>query len=185
METTWASTLLLANLLSHAVLIAGAAWCIAFPGRRIYPLSDKNAWYYVMWSLFNFIFASNLVFVVLDWNSGIWTSPLRFWIAVPVVLAGFAFLLWGIANLGVKNTSGRRDGFVAAGPYRFSRNPQYVGDFFIFAGMSIFANSGVVLVTNLLTALVFVLAPLAEETWLEEQYGETYGTYRTDVPRFL
>jgi protein-S-isoprenylcysteine O-methyltransferase Ste14 len=185
MDTTWAWTLLLANLLSQAVLIGGAAWCIAFPDRRIYPLRRKNAWYYLMWSLFNFIFASNLVFVVLDWDSGIWTSPLRFWVAVPALLAGSAFLLWAIATLGLKNTSGRRDGFVATGPYRFSRNPQYVGDFFIFAGMSIFANSGVVMVANLLTAFVFVLAPLAEETWLEEQYGDTYAAYRAVVPRFL
>lgn len=185
MDTTWATTLLTANLLSHAVLLTGAVWCIAFPERRIYPLSDKTAWYYLMWSLFNFIFASNLVFVVVDWNNGIWTSPLRFCVAVPTILAGFAFLLWGIATLGVKNTSGRRDGFVATGPYRVSRNPQYVGDFFIFAGMSIFANSNVVLVTNLLTALVFILAPLAEETWLEEQYGETYNSYRLAAPRFL
>jgi len=185
MHSNWAQSVLLANLLAHTVLIAGALWCIAFPGRRIYPLSGKNFWYYSMWTLFNFIFLSNAAFIVLDWNTGPWTGSLRFWIGVPAVVSGLGFLLWGIGTLGVKNTSALRDGFVSAGPYRYSRNPQYTGDFFVFAGMSIIANSEVVLVTHLLTSFVFVLAPLAEETWLEEQYGETYTAYKCTAPRFL
>ena len=87
--------------------------------------------------------------------------------------------------MGVKNTSALKEGFVSTGPYRFSRNPQYVGDFFIFAGISIIANSELVLVTHMLTSLVFLVAPLAEEPWLEEQYGEQYISYRRDVTRFL
>ncbi len=177
--------LLYANLLAHIVLIAGALWCIAFPSRRIYPLSGKNFWYYAMWSLFNFIFLSNASFIFLDWNSGLWTSPLRFWLAAPLVASGFGFLVWGIATLGLKNTSALKDGFVAKGPYLVSRNPQYVGDIFAFCGVSIFANSEIVLVTHLLTSLVFVLAPLAEETWLESEYGDAYREYRREVPRFL
>ena len=31
----------------------------------------------------------------------------------------------------------------------------------------------------------FVVAPLAEEPWLEEQYGEKYREYVGRVPRFL
>lgn len=185
MDTTWARSVLFANMLAQTALIVAALWCIALPRRRIYPLSGKNVWYYTMWTLFTFIFASDVAFVVLDWNSGLWTSPLRFWVGIPVLFSGLGFLLWGIGTLGVKNTSALRDGFVVAGPYLFSRNPQYVGDFFVFAAVSILANSGVVLVTHLLTSFVFVLAPLAEETWLEEQYGEDYALYRREVPRFL
>ena len=98
---------------------------------------------------------------------------------------GVGFLLWGIGTLGVQATSGLRDRFVARGPYLLSRNPQYVGDFLIFAGVTVLANSEVVLVTHVLTSLVFVLAPLAEEPWLEGEYGEAYAEYRREVPRFL
>lgn len=185
MNADWARLLLLTNLTAQALLIAGALWCIAFPALRIYPFSGKNFWYYLMWVLFDFIFLSNAVFILLDWNSGLWTSWLRFWIGVPVLLSGSGFFLWAITTLGLKNTSGRRDGFVVAGPYLFSRNPQYVGDFFTFIGIAICANSGVVLVTQLLTVWVFVLAPLAEEPWLQQQYGDSYAEYQREVPRFL
>lgn len=39
--------------------------------------------------------------------------------------------------------------------------------------------------THLLLSLWFVVAPLAEEPWLEEQYGGEYREYRGRVPRFL
>lgn len=80
-----------------------------------------------MWTVFNFIFLTNALFIVLDCNTGPWTSTLRFWVGVPSVVSGLGLLLWGIRTLGVKNTSALRDGFVAAGPYLITRNPQYVG----------------------------------------------------------
>lgn len=188
MNLDWAEAdayLLGANLVAHSILIAAVVWCVAFPARRIYPFKTKTLGYYSMWFLFIFVFLTNPVFIFLDWNTGIWSSALRFWVGVPVLGLGFAFLLWGITTLGSKNSSGLRAGFVAEGPYLISRNPQYVGDFLIFAGITILANSGIVLVTHLLTALVFLLALLAEEPWLESEYGEAYVKYREAVPRFL
>lgn len=185
MNAGWAQLLLYANLISNTVLLVGALWCIALPSRRIYPMVRPNGWYYLMWALFGFIFFSNPVFVVLDWNSGSWPSALRFWLAVPVASLGGALVTWGIVTLGARKTSGLAEEFIARGPYLVTRNPQYVGDFLLFAGVAIFANSGVVAVTHLLTALVLLLAPFAEEPWLEEQYGEPYVAYRRTVPRYL
>lgn len=185
MSASWAQLLLYANLLSHIALFVGAFWCIAFPARRIYPMTSPNGWYYVMWFLFGFVFITNPVFIFLDWNSGPWSSGLRFWLAVPLIILGSALVSWGIATLGARKTSGLADELVAQGPYLVTRNPQYVGDFLLFVGVVVFANSGVVAVTHLLTALVLLMAPLAEEPWLEEQYGEPYVAYRRTVPRYL
>jgi len=184
-NASWAQTLLYANLLAHAVLLAGALWCIAFPARRIYPMTKPDGWYYAMWVLFGFIFVSNPAFVFLDWNTGVWTSGLRFWLAGPLVALGGGLVCWGIATLGSKRTSGLAEGLIAEGPYLLTRNPQYVGDFLLFVGVVVFSNSGVVAVTHLLTALVLLLAPFAEEPWLEGQYGDAYLRYRTKVPRYL
>jgi len=185
MNTGWARILLHANLLSQVVLLAGTLWCIAFPARRIYPMARPNAWYWLMWALFWFIFVSNPAFVVLDWNSGLWSSGLRFWLALPVALLGAALVTWGLVTLGARKTSGLPDELVARGPYLITRNPQYVGDALLFVGVAILANSGIVLVTHVLTALVLLLAPFAEEPWLEEQYGEAYVAYKRTVPRYL
>ena len=174
-----------ANLTSNAILLVGALWSVALPSRRIYPLERKGPAYYLMWILFTVVFASNGALAVLDWNTGPWTSNLRFALALPVAGLGAAFVTWGIATLGVKNTSALRDRFVAAGPYLISRNPQYVGDFLLFVGISIAANSPAAWVTHLLASLVLLLAPFAEEPWLEEQYGSDYREYRQRVPRYL
>lgn len=185
MEAPWAQLLLYGNLLAQAALLSGAVWCIAFPSRRIYPMAHPDGWYYAMWGLFVFVFLSNALFIVLDWNTGVWPSPLRFWLAIPVASLGAALVTWGMATLGARRTSGLPEGLVAEGPYLLTRNPQYVGDFLLFVGVAIFANSGVVAVTHLLTALVLLLAPFAEEPWLEVQYGEAYVVYRQRTPRYL
>jgi protein-S-isoprenylcysteine O-methyltransferase Ste14 len=88
-------------------------------------------------------------------------------------------------TLGIKNTSGLKDGFVNTGPYRYTRNPQYVGDTILFTGMILVSNSFYVAITHLLTILVFLLTPLTEERWLENQYGEDYLEYKRTAPRFL
>jgi protein-S-isoprenylcysteine O-methyltransferase Ste14 len=185
MDAAWARWILHANLAANLALLAGALWCIAFPSRRIYPMRRPDGWYYALWALFAFVFLTNPVFVVLDWNSGVWPSSLRFWLALPVAFLGGGLVTWGLVTLGAHRTSGLPEALVAEGPYRLTRNPQYVGDFLLFAGVALLANSGVVAVTHLLTALVLLLAPFAEEPWLEEQYGEAYVAYRRAVPRYL
>lgn len=181
----WIDTLFWTNVACQLLLLAGATWCIAFPTRRIYPMTSKGPFYYAMWLMFWFVFASGFALVLLDWDAGVWSSPLRLLVGLPLAALGTGFVSWGIATLGVRNTSALPNGLVGGGPYAISRNPQYVGDIALFIGVAIIANSGLVLVTQLLTALLFVVAPLAEEPWLEQQYGEPYVQYRTRVARFL
>ena len=185
MNIDWITSLLYANVLVHGALILGVIWCIVLPERRIYPMRAKGASFHAMWFLFYFVFASNAALVVLAWDTGPLSQELRFLSGGPLLLLGVAFLVWGMATLGIANTSGLRHGFIARGPYLISRNPQYVGDFFLFAGIVIVANSEVALVTHVLTSLVLLLAPLAEEPWLEGEYGDEYVAYRRKVPRFL
>ena len=185
MDASWAAALLYANLASHTILLAGALWCIAFPARRIYPMTSPDIWYYAMWALFGFVFLTNPLFVFTDWNSGLWTSPIRFWLAGPLIILGGGLVSWGMATLGSKRTSGLVDGLIAEGPYLFTRNPQYVGDLLLFVGVIVFSNSAVVAVTHLFTALVLLVGPIIEEPWLEEHYGDAYVGYRKNVPRYL
>jgi protein-S-isoprenylcysteine O-methyltransferase Ste14 len=75
---------------------------------------------------------------------------------------------------------------ITTGPYRFSRNPLYLGgNVFIFAGAALFLGSLGALV---LTAIAVVAADLMirrEERQLEHDFGEEWLRYKSHVPRWL
>jgi protein-S-isoprenylcysteine O-methyltransferase Ste14 len=171
----------------HMLMLAGAVWSVAVPDRRIWPPSGKRSWgFRLTWAGFlALIFPLNALLLVLDWNSWRFHSPLRFIVGAPLAMLGALLVSWGIATLGFRNTSGLKDGFVAAGPYRFTRNPQYVGDIILFLGLSLCANSLYLWITHALLSLIFVITPLAEEPWLEARYGASYREYKGQAPRFL
>ena len=166
--------------------LAGAVWSAAVPARRIWPPPGRRSWqYFLTWAGYCAVCGINLLLLLVHWNSWVFQSPLRFVVGIPLALLGGMLAVWGMVTVGWKNTSGLKGGFVSDGPYRFTRNPQYVGDIVFFIGVGVIANSVFLWIAHLLLALVFVVAPLTEEPWLEEQYGDAYREYRRRVPRFL
>ena len=165
---------------------SGAAWSVFSPTKRLWPPPNKGSWQHrITWIFFYLVFVSNAALLILDWNSWIYESNLRFILGIPLALLGGLLVAWGLTSLGVHNTSGLKGGFVSTGPYQFTRNPQYLGDMILFIGLSLIANSHYLWVTHLLTIIVFAIAPLAEETWLLEQYGDKYIEYKQGTSRFL
>jgi len=174
------------TLVIHYVLLIGVVWSLAIPSKRIWPPSKKNSWEYVLtWVLFYLAFILNGTFIFLDWNSWLFTDNFRFLLGIPITIIVTLLVSWGISSLGTKNTSGVKDGFISKGPYKFMRNPQYFGDMLLFLGIFFISNSLYVMIVNMLLILIFTIAPLAEEFWLEESYGELYIEYKSRTPRFL
>lgn len=166
--------------------LAGAVWSVVVPDRRLWPPAERRSWpYRLNWAGFWVVCGINVLLLLMYWNSWVFQSPLRFLVGVPLVVLGGLLALWGTVAAGWRNTSGLKAGFVSSGPYRFTRNPQYVGDIALFVGVSVIANSLLLWITHLLLVMVFVVAPFAEEPWLEEQYGDAYREYRKKVRRFL
>ena len=171
---------------ANLTLVAGAVWSVVFPEKRLWPPPGRGTWpYAVAWGFFWASFLAYAFLAVLDWNTWVVPDEIRFAVGVPVALVGGGCAVWGIVTLGTRNTAGLEDGFVLDGPYRFTRNPQYLGDMALFLGGGLVSNSVRVLVVGALIALVFALTPLAEEVWLEEHYGEAYRKYKRETPRFL
>lgn len=137
------------------------------------------------WASFYSVFAINIVLLVLDWNSWVFSNMLRLVIGIPLALIGGLLVSWGVATLGFGNTSGLREGIVTSGPYRFTRNPQYLGDIILFVGLSVIANSLFLWIAHALLIFIFTATPLAEEPWLEDEYGVEYGRYKRGTSRFL
>ena len=181
----FACTIFATDVVILLMTLAGTLWSLAFPDRRIWPPPHRHSWQHVLtWACFCAVCGLNTALLFLDWNSWIFQSDLRFIIGIPVTLLGGFLAVWGMVTLGVMNSSGLKGGFVSCGPYRFTRNPQYLGDIILFVGVSIIANSLLLWITHALGILVFAIAPVIEERWLEDQYGQGYHEYRRDIPRF-
>jgi protein-S-isoprenylcysteine O-methyltransferase Ste14 len=121
---------------------------------------------------------------------------LRFTVAAPVVIvfaavvaAAAVFLrIWGTAYLGhrtVNHAEMKAGAVQAGGPYRFVRNPLYLGSWCMFAAMAfIMPVTGALFAMVLLTVFLLRLI-LGEEAFLTGQLGEPYRAYLRAVPRLL
>ena len=112
-----------------------------------------------------------------------------------VLVAGIGFATagawlrtWGSACLGVDVMSDRQmrgEGVVAAGPYRYLRNPLYVGAWLNLAALALLMPpSGAVFALVMVVAFQMRLI-LSEEAFLSERLGEAYANYCARVPRIL
>ena len=178
--------LFISDIAVHYVLLSVMVWSVAFPKRRIWPPPKKQSWQYIIiWTLFYLALVLNVSLLVLDWNHWIISKPVRFFVGIPIIVIGSLLVSWGFATLGIQNTSGIKKEFVISGPYRFTRNPQYLGDVILFVGITLLSNSLYLAIVHVLGAMVFLITPLAEEGWLEQQYGEHYKQYKRATPRFF
>ncbi|NPA31752.1 MAG: DUF1295 domain-containing protein [Chloroflexi bacterium] len=170
----------------HWLYLALILWSIRFPQRRVWPPTQARSWKFALsWGLFLLAVAADLAFLLRGGLRDPATRPGRWAVALALSAVGLFFLGWGIQTLGLLKTLGLRGTFVAAGPYRFTRNPQYLGDIFLLAGLMVVAQAAPARAGLALLLVAFLLMPLAEEPWLEEHYGEAYRRYKHTTPRFL
>jgi len=117
-----------------------------------------------------------------------------FTVATAVVIVAGALMagvgaglrVWGTAYLGHATMQhGQMQGgaLLADGPYRFVRNPLYLGSWCLFAAMSlIMPVSGAVFAMVLISIFQMRLI-VGEEAFLRGQLGEPYEAYLRAVPR--
>jgi len=72
-----------------------------------------------------------------------------------------------------------------AGPYRWSRNPQYVGWFFFLLGFALNDWSLWCLAALFVVAISLHLMVLVEEEHLLRSFGEPYVEFSSKVPRYI
>ncbi len=80
----------------------------------------------------------------------------------------------------------RSSALVTTGPYRYSRNPMYLGLAFILIGIAILHGSiSPVLVIPVFIWLISKNFIEKEETMLEETFGDAYLEYKKQVRRWI
>jgi len=116
------------------------------------------------------------------------------WVRVPglvIAIFGAAVALWCIGTFALvgRGTPAPFDApreFVAVGPYRYVRNPMYLGAAAVILGAGLMLQSpSAVAVALFFVALAHVFVRLYEEPTLEQRFGESYLRYKTSVNRWL
>jgi len=174
------------TLVAELLAAAGVAISIYLPQHRIWPPPSHQPWRgYLMWLFFITAAVGVVILGLVDWHSAGWPGWLRWVIGAPLWLAGNILALWAVIVLGIGSTFGDEAGLVKRGPYRFSRNPQYVGFMIGLIGWGLVTGSTMTLVAALVGIVPLLLVPFAEEPWLKKRYGSVYEAYRQTVPRFI
>jgi protein-S-isoprenylcysteine O-methyltransferase Ste14 len=76
--------------------------------------------------------------------------------------------------------------FVAVGPYRYVRNPMYVGGWIVLLGFGLYLHSfSILLLSVAMVLLAHVFVVLYEEPHLREKFGPAYQNYLNSVPRWI
>jgi len=111
--------------------------------------------------------------------------------AVTVLALGTLLLLWCVrefyvAGRGTLAPWSPPRHLVTSGPYRFSRNPMYIGVVTILLGWCVLWDSRTLLEYTLVVAGLFCLRVLVvEEPWAAGAFGAEWQAYRAEVPRWI
>jgi protein-S-isoprenylcysteine O-methyltransferase Ste14 len=183
---SWTWTAFAITIASEVVLLAAVVVSILRPERRIWPPPGKSTWQFhvTFWPVIIGV-AAGIALAWLDWNSFVWTADERILVGGVLVALGLGIADWGVRALGRPTSSGLGGPFHESGPYRYSRNPQYVGDILAVIGIAIVANSRLLWIAAAPAILGLALGPFAEEGWLRRTYGEGYEAYARRIPRFV
>ena len=75
---------------------------------------------------------------------------------------------------------------VQDGPFRYSRNPDYIGQFLVYIGLAATLNSlWPIVMLPLIAMLVQWGVVLREESYLQAKFGLAYQQYKERVPRWI
>jgi protein-S-isoprenylcysteine O-methyltransferase Ste14 len=123
-----------------------------------------------------------LPFLPEDWPAGL--------LGAVVFVLALALAIWAIDTMTRAGTNVPTNrptiAIVESGPYRFTRNPIYLGMFGGLIGLGIAFDNPWLLLLMALFALVIRYGVVArEEAYLERMFGDAYRGYRWRVRRWL
>ena len=110
-------------------------------------------------------------------------------IGVLFIATGELLRIWAVGYAGASTrarTLGAARDLVTTGPYRYVRNPLYLGNFLLSFGVCLVANVYWLIAVFVVGYFFQYLSIIAvEESYLMESCGPVYQAYRDRVPRFI
>ena len=107
-----------------------------------------------------------------------------------LIAAGLVGAAWAVVSL-LRNATAvnpykSTTRIVKVGPFRYSRNPIYLADLFIYGGFALILDTWWPLI--LVPALVWIMTTgviQREERYLTQKFGEQYAAYRKQTRRWV
>lgn len=111
-------------------------------------------------------------------------------LAVFLVASGLGLMLWTMMQFVMHRTTinpyAAASKLCVSGPFRFSRNPIYLGDWLILVGLSLwFATLWPLLFSPLVWGMIRYGVIRHEEAHLEAKFGEEFRQYKVKVHRWI
>ncbi len=106
-----------------------------------------------------------------------------------LITFGELFRIYSVAFIGTvsrtrSHSTGQR--LITTGPFAYVRNPLYVGNFGITAGVAVFGGvTWIFVLTVLLFAIQYYYIVRFEEDLLLERFGEEYAEFMRTTPRWI
>ncbi len=110
------------------------------------------------------------------------------WIGVSLLYAGVVIMALGMHEMGISLRIGlpaSRSSLKTKGIFRLTRNPLYIGTYFISVGSCLYFPDLVNIAFTIYGIAAHHFIILNEEKFLLQQYGESYENYTRKVNRYF
>jgi protein-S-isoprenylcysteine O-methyltransferase Ste14 len=154
---------------------------------QFWPPPSKESWQHTSFLILFRCFLYPLVLLsVLEFDiSGTASRYAAIVLGTILFCVGFGFAVRITLHMGWRNAFGEKHGLVTDGYFSKSRNPVYVATWVGLVGWGLIANSILVSILLGFWAWLYLFAPIFEEPWLEQMYGDEFRTYKEQVRRFF
>jgi len=117
-------------------------------------------------------------------------SAVETWLGATAIFLGVALFVWALHVMARARTGIMLDQpavqLVSTGPYRWSRNPQYVAFVVMYAGATLLVNTWWPFVILPIVCVAVSRGAIAgEERYLAETFGRRFAEYRERVGRWI
>ena len=168
-------------------LIFFLATCYFRGVRGVWPPGSRRmlaagwAWYIILYAVAFWAYLLELKVRAFTANILLATT------GATLLASGIVLMCWAFKTFGsYRRILGEQiDKLITEGPYRYTRNPQYLATIMILLGISALHESSTILGFTALQALTYYLLSLLEERELRERFGRVYEEYTRKVPRFI
>jgi len=116
--------------------------------------------------------------------------PVSLGLSFILLIPGFGLLYWALGSFFRKKTSPLpfrpTTTLVITGPYRWTRNPMYLGMLLVYLGLAFWSSVlWAILLAPVVVGLVGRFVIRKEEAYLEARFGDAYRQYSRQVRRWL